>query len=130
MWHGKIFVALCSVIQSCLTLCDHMDYSPPGSSVHVILRQKYWHVLPCPPPRDLPNPGMKPASHVSCSGRQILHHRATWEALHNQSMAKMTMRFSPVQFTAVICVPSCFSFVQLCDPMDCSPSGPSVHGIL
>ena len=101
MWHGKNFVALCSVTQSCLTLCDHMDYSPPGSSVRVILRQKYWLVLPCPPPRDLPNPAMKPASHVSCSGRQILHQCATWEALHNQSVAKMTMRFSPVQFTAV-----------------------------
>ena len=25
---------LCLVSQSCLTLCDPMDYSPPGSSVH------------------------------------------------------------------------------------------------
>ena len=25
---------LCLVVQSCLTLCEHMDYSPPGSSVH------------------------------------------------------------------------------------------------
>ena len=25
---------LCLVVQSCLTLCDPMDYSPPGSSVH------------------------------------------------------------------------------------------------
>ena len=25
---------LCSVVQSCLTLCDPMDCSPPGSSVH------------------------------------------------------------------------------------------------
>ena len=26
--------AKCLVAQSCLTLCDPMDYSPPGSSVH------------------------------------------------------------------------------------------------
>ena len=26
------------VIQSCLTLCDPMNYSPPGSSVHGILQ--------------------------------------------------------------------------------------------
>ena len=26
---------LCLVTQSCLTLCDSMDCSPPGSSVHV-----------------------------------------------------------------------------------------------
>ena len=28
----------CSVAQSCLTLCDPMDCSPPGSSVHGILQ--------------------------------------------------------------------------------------------
>ena len=32
--------------QSCLTLCDSMDYSPPGSSVHGIPGQKYWSGLP------------------------------------------------------------------------------------
>ena len=26
--------AVCLVTQSCPILCDHMDYSPPGSSVH------------------------------------------------------------------------------------------------
>ena len=25
-------------------------------------RQEYWNELPCPPPRDLPDPGIKPAS--------------------------------------------------------------------
>ena len=25
-------------------------------------RQEYWSGLPCPPPEDLPNPGMEPAS--------------------------------------------------------------------
>ena len=25
-------------------------------------RQEYWSALPCPPPEDLPNPGIKPAS--------------------------------------------------------------------
>ena len=25
-------------------------------------RQKYWSGLPCPPPGDLPNPGIKPTS--------------------------------------------------------------------
>ena len=28
-------------------------------------RQKYWSELPCPPPRDLPNPGMDPTSLTS-----------------------------------------------------------------
>ena len=49
--------------QSCLTLCNPMDDSPPGFSVHWILqRQEYWSGLPCPPPGDLPNPGIKPTS--------------------------------------------------------------------
>ena len=30
------------VTQSCLTLCDSMDCSPPGSSVHGILQAEYW----------------------------------------------------------------------------------------
>ena len=30
-----------SVTQSCPTLCDPMDCSPPGSSVHGIFQQKY-----------------------------------------------------------------------------------------
>ena len=29
-----VIALLCLVPQSCLTLCDPMDYSPPGSSVH------------------------------------------------------------------------------------------------
>ena len=28
-------------------------------------RQEYWSGLPCPPPRDLPNPGIKPTSLTS-----------------------------------------------------------------
>ena len=51
--------------QSCRTLWDPMDCSPPGSSVHRILQQEYWSGLPCPPPRDLPDPGIKPASLMS-----------------------------------------------------------------
>ena len=30
-------VCMCMHVQSCLILCDHMDCSPPGSSVHGIL---------------------------------------------------------------------------------------------
>ena len=50
------------VAQPCLTLCDPVDYTPPGSSVHGILQARYWSGLPCPPPWDLPNPGIEPRS--------------------------------------------------------------------
>ena len=46
-------------LQSCLTLCDLMDDSLPGSSVHdKNSRQEYWSGLPFPPPGDLPNTGI------------------------------------------------------------------------
>ena len=54
----KMFVA-----QSCLTLCDPMDYSlcqaPPSMGFS---RQEYWSGLLCPPPGDRPNPGIEPRS--------------------------------------------------------------------
>ena len=37
-------------LQSCPTLCDPIDGSPPGSSVPGILRQEYWGGLPFPSP--------------------------------------------------------------------------------
>ena len=44
-------------------------------------RQEYWSGLPCPPPGDLPDPGIKPASLTSpaLAGR-FFTTRATWEA--------------------------------------------------
>ena len=51
------------VIQSCLALCNPMDCSLPGSSVHgEFSRQEYWSGLPYSPPGDLPNPGTEPRS--------------------------------------------------------------------
>ena len=41
------------VAQSCLTPCDPMDCSRPGSSVHGILRQEYWSRLLFPSPPNL-----------------------------------------------------------------------------
>ena len=42
--------------QSCPTLCNPMDCSPPWR----FSRQEYWSGLPCPPLGDLPNPGTEP----------------------------------------------------------------------
>ena len=50
------------VAQSCPTLCDPMDCSLPGSSVHGIFQAIYWSGLPFPSPGDLPNPGIEPGS--------------------------------------------------------------------
>ena len=68
-------------IQSCPTLCDPMDCSPPGSSVHGILQARYWSGLPCPPPGNLPDPGIEPVSLVSPAlVDEFFTTSATWEA--------------------------------------------------
>ena len=43
-------------------------------------RQEYWSGLPCPPPGDIPNPGIKPASYLSCIAGGIITTWAAWEA--------------------------------------------------
>ena len=48
-------------LQLCLTLCDPVDCSPPGSSMG-FSSQEYWSGLAFPPPGDLPNPGIQPGS--------------------------------------------------------------------
>ena len=52
---------MCLVTQSCPTL-----FVTPWTIAHQaplsmgFSRQEYWSGLPCPPPGDLPNPGIKP----------------------------------------------------------------------
>ena len=49
--------------QLCLTRCNPMDCSLPGSSAHRIFsRQEYWNGLPFPTPGDVPDPEIEPAS--------------------------------------------------------------------
>ena len=52
---------MCLVTQSCMTLCDPVDGSPPG----LFSRQEYWSGLPFPSPGDLPNPGVELVSLAS-----------------------------------------------------------------
>ena len=48
------------VAQLCLTLCELIDCSPPGSSVlDGFSRQEYWNGLPFPSPGNLPDPGIE-----------------------------------------------------------------------
>ena len=47
------------VAQSCLTLCDPMDCSPPGSSVMEFSRQEYCSGLPFSSLEDLPDSGIE-----------------------------------------------------------------------
>ena len=59
-----VCVCMCvhSVAQACLTLCDPMDWSPPGSSVHGILQARIRERVAFPSPGDLLKPRIKPRS--------------------------------------------------------------------
>ena len=58
-------------LQLCLTFCDPLDCVAPQAPLSKGLsRQEYWSGLPFPSPGD-PDPGIKPASLVSCVGRQV-----------------------------------------------------------
>ena len=55
-WHA------CLLAQSCLTLCDPLDCSSPGSFVYGILQARIVDWVPMPSSRDLPDPGIESAS--------------------------------------------------------------------
>ena len=91
--------------QSCVTLCNPMDCSPPGASVWNSSRQEYWSGLPFPTPGDLPDPGVEPVSLASST--------LAGEFFTTAAAAKW-LQLCPI----------------LCNPIDGSPPGSSVPGIL
>ena len=71
-------------LQSCLPLWNPITWSLPGSSVHGILKARVLEWLPCPPPGDLPDPGIKPLSLLSPAlTGGFFTTSNTREALHN-----------------------------------------------
>ena len=48
------------VTQLCMTLCDLMDCSPPGSSIHGILQARILEWVAIPSPGNLPDPEIEP----------------------------------------------------------------------
>ena len=67
--------------QSCPTLCDPMDCSPPGSSVHGLFQARILGWLVICSFRGSSQPRARThISCISCVGKWILYHCATWEA--------------------------------------------------
>ena len=58
---SRILLHACSVTKSCLTLCNPMDCSPSGSSVHGISQERMLSGMPFPSSGDLTDLGIKPA---------------------------------------------------------------------
>jgi len=101
---------LCLVAQSCLTLWDFINCSPSVSSVHGNYSDKNnWSGLPCCPPGDLPNPGIKPRS----------------PALQVKSLVSEP----PGKPLFLYCLFTKSCPTLFCDSIDCDPPGSSVPGI-
>ena len=77
IWYG----CACSICQGCPTLFDPEDCCLPGSSVHGISQASIleWGAISSSRGSSWPRDGTW-VSCISCIGRRILYHWATWEA--------------------------------------------------
>ena len=66
-------------------------------------RQEYWGELPFPTPGDLPNPGIEPASCISCTGRQILYYCTTWKSHDLVQPNKINKYFKTSASSTITC---------------------------
>ena len=82
-WMQCVHVKL---IQSCLTLCNPMDCSPPGSSVHGIFQARLleWVAMPSSRGSSL----SRDRTRVSCMGKQIPYH---WRHLDSCSVGSLSV---------------------------------------
>ena len=100
------------VAQSCPTLCDPMDYSLPGSSVHVSFQARIldWAAISfsrgSSQPRD--------QTYVSCVSRWILYHCTAWEARLTTTESLNVCRFLRHLANMLLLLLSHFSRVRLC----------------
>ena len=110
-------VCVCSVAQLCLTHCDPMDCSPPGVPVHGLFQSGILeHVAISSSKGSFQSRDQTCVSYISCTDTCILYHCTTWE--------------TQLIIAAAAAAKSLQSCLTLCDPIDGSPPGSFVHGIL
>ena len=97
------------VAQLCPTLCNLMDYSLPGSSIHGIFQARILGWVAIPSTGDFPDPGIKPRFPV------LQADSTAWDT--TEILSECSVQLSPV-------AQSCLA---LCDPMDCSTTAFPVH---
>ena len=144
------YTAPCAALSRsvCLTLCDCMDYSLSGSSIHGESPGRYWSKSPWPLPGGLANIRTEPRpltlqvdsflfesprKHKNTEvGSLSLLHGIFLTQKSNQGLllagrfftSRDTREAPKIHWSEV--AQSC---PTLCDPMDCSLPGSSIHGI-
>ena len=101
------------VAESCPTLCDPMDSSLPGPSVHGILQARILEWVATPSPGELPHPGSKP-EYLALTGIFSTTEPPVDSPKNCADVHAKSLQLCPT----------------VCDPTDCSPPGSSVRGIL
>ena len=76
----SIYLCACVHTQLCLTLCNPMDCSPPGFTDYGIFQARILGPVAISSSRGSSQD--RDWTHVSCTGRMIHYHSATWEALY------------------------------------------------
>ena len=121
--HAAVREAICSMCaQSCQTLCDPMDCSPPDSSLQRILEERILKWVAIFFSKDLSHPGIEPVYLLSpaLAGRFF----STSPPGKPNRYVKLCITVQNVGNRSVA-----ESYLNLCGPMDSSPPGTSVHGI-
>ena len=77
IWKRKRGMSNMLGAQSCWTLCDPMDCTWPGSSVHGIFQARIleWVTIS----RSRESPWSRDQTRISCIGREMLYHRVIWD---------------------------------------------------
>ena len=84
-------------------------------------RRESWSELSCPPPGNLPDPGIEPHFIYPALAGGFFTTSAIWEPLYHDGPSLFITRLVS-QFCSV--AQSC---PTLCDPMDCSTPGLPIH---
>ena len=107
----------CSMPRSCLTLCNRMDCSLPGTSVHGIYRARILELVAISSSRGSSQP--KDQTHVAYITGRLFTTDPPGKPLRNITITLNLLPFSSL-------TQSC---PTLCDPVDCNLPGSSVRGI-
>ena len=83
------------LLQLCLTFCNPLDCSPPGSSAHGILQARIWSGLPCPPPGDLSNQGLNPCLMSPALADRFFTTSIIWEGQYHDQKTFPDVAKSP-----------------------------------
>ena len=101
-------------LQSCLTLCNPMDCSLPGSFVYGFPQARILEWFAMPSSRGSSQP--RDQTQISCTAGRFF----------TMSTGFFSIERSLVKESENEVTQSCLT---LCDPMDCSLRGSSIHGI-